>query len=101
MPRDLRRLTQVLTSPLLEPELSGEQIGRNRISVIRHLSEILNDSQIQVWLIEADDDLKKTRLAYWFPKPSPKDLKAYQGHLIIEPPQPSPKKELTSRPSQE
>jgi signal transduction histidine kinase len=85
MPMDLDTLTHALTTPLLEPELSGEQIGRNRMRVIQRLSEVLGNTEIQVWLVEEQAAQIEMRLAYWFPKPHAHDLESLRGHIITEP----------------
>ena len=84
MASKLEILAQVLTTPLLESEISGEQIGRNRLRVIQKISEVLDNAEIQIWLVERQGDEIKSRLAYWFPKPHIHDLPKLKGHIVVE-----------------
>lgn len=98
----LNQFAQALTAPLLEPEVSGDQIGRNRMSVVRHLSEILDNANVQVWLIEPFGDKVESRLAYWYPRPKENEITDFRGHVatdhyeafVHDAPKPQPPPEL-------
>lgn len=75
-------LIEALAAPLLEPELSGEQIGRNRMAVIERLSNFLGNAQLQVWLVEQHADRIETRLGYWYPlDATASDL---SGNIVVD-----------------
>src|SRR5262245_39116957 len=85
MPTELDLLTRALTTPLLEPELSGQQIGRNRLNVIEQISKILGNATIQVWLVEPHGDQIENRLAYWYPKVQNLGQLDLLGHIVVDP----------------
>ncbi len=99
MPSAVETLIEALTAPLLEPEISGEQIGRNRISVIQRLSEVLGNARIQVWLVQQHGDLVETRLGYLHPMPSASVAQEFRGHIVVGPTMHSDKKTVGAQPS--
>lgn len=84
MPSAIETLIEALTAPLLEAELSGEQIGRNRISVIQRLSEVLGNATLQVWLIEQHNDHIENRLGYWHPIVRNDVVPDIHGHIVLD-----------------
>ena len=80
----IENLINSLTTPLLEPELSGSEIGRNRLRVIEQLSSVLNNAHIQIWLVDTSSQCINTRLAYVYPKPNPPIINRIRGYIATE-----------------
>jgi signal transduction histidine kinase len=85
MSNELNLLARTLTAPLLEAELSGEKIGRNRLRIISLLSKVLSDAEVQIWLVEEDGANIRARLSYWFPKLDAISQKRVSGNVVIAP----------------
>jgi signal transduction histidine kinase len=78
MTDDQGKLTDFLVLPMLEPEHTGDQIGRNRLNVVGLISQAIDNAVIQVWLVEhRKDGIDEMRLAYFYPAPA--DDKALSG----------------------
>jgi signal transduction histidine kinase len=77
-------LIEALTAPLLEPERSGVQIGRNRMSVIKRLSMFLADADLQVWLVERREEAILTRLGYYYPAQDSGASDLLRGQIVFD-----------------
>lgn len=84
---ELGLISEVLTTPLLEAELTGHEIGRNRVRVLRLLYKLLKDRciGIQIWLADSLGDWTELRLAYWCPSLSNEYVEDVKGSICRVP----------------